>query len=273
MREDAERFGDKRRTFIEEAERVTVSMVEAVVDEAVTVLLSRNGFLRSLSGHGIDQAALTWKEGDGPLAIIETRTVLPIVAMGANGRAYNLKAAELPGGKGDGAPISSLADTQGTSIVGLVSGAPETALLMATAGGFALRAKLEGLITRQRAGKQFVSVGEGDALMAVAPYPVDAKEAAALSAEGRLLVFPMEEVNELPNGGRGVVAMKLHDNEKMVGFTAVGPAGLKVAAIGRGDKRITVEIAPKSLAHYRGNRARSGRVLEQKVKRAEGFEA
>jgi topoisomerase-4 subunit A len=272
VRADAERFGDKRRTFIEEAERITVSMVEAVLDEPVTVLLSRNGFLRSRSGHGIDQAALTWKEGDGPLAIVETRTVLPIVAMGANGRAYNLKASELPGGKGDGAPISSLADTQGTAIVGLVSGAPETPLLMATASGFALRAKLESLITRQRAGKQFVSVGEGDALIAAAPYSADAKEVAALSAEGRLLVFPMEEVNELPNGGRGVVAMKLHDNERMVGFTSVGAAGLKIAAIGRGDKRITVEVAPKSLAHYRGNRARSGRVLEQKVKRAEGFE-
>src|SRR4029453_1237719 len=33
VRADAERFGDKRRTFIEEAERITVSMVEAGLDE------------------------------------------------------------------------------------------------------------------------------------------------------------------------------------------------------------------------------------------------
>ncbi|HEX6634032.1 MAG TPA: DNA topoisomerase IV subunit A, partial [Usitatibacter sp.] len=64
VREDAEKFGDARRTVIEEAERITLSMVETVADEPVTVMLSRNGFLRTRSGHGIDRAALSWKEGD-----------------------------------------------------------------------------------------------------------------------------------------------------------------------------------------------------------------
>jgi topoisomerase-4 subunit A len=271
VREDAERFGDKRRTFIEEAERVTVSMVETVIDEPVTLLLSRNGFLRSRSGHGIDRAALTWKEGDAPLAILETRTVHPIVAMGANGRAYNLRAQDLPGGKGDGVPVSSLADTQGTAIVGLLSAPADTPVLFGVGGGFALRAKVESLVTRQRAGKQFVSVAEGDALVTAIPLPPEAKEVAALSGEGRLLVFPLDEVPELANGGRGVTAIKLHDRESMLGVRPVA-GELQVAAVGRGDKRVTLAIGPKDLAHYRGNRARSGRKLEPYFKRIEGFE-
>jgi topoisomerase-4 subunit A len=271
VREDAERFGDKRRTFIEEAERITVSMVEAVVDEPVTVLLSRNGFLRSRSGHGIDRAALTWKEGDAPLAIVETRTVHPIVAMGANGRAYNLKASDLPGGKGDGVPVSSLADTQGSAIVGLVSAPPETPVLFGSSSGYALRARVESLVTRQRAGKAFVSVGEGDALVAAALLPASANEVAALSGEGRLLVFPLEEIAELANGGRGVTAIKLHDNERMLGIQALGDS-VKVAVVGRGEKRSTVEVKGAQLAHYRGARARTGRVLQGSHKRVEGFE-
>jgi topoisomerase-4 subunit A len=260
VRDDAARFGDKRRTFIEEAERITVSMVETVVDEPVTVLLSRNGFLRSRSGHGVDRAALTWKEGDAPLAIVETRTVHPIVALGANGRAFNLRAADLPGGKGDGVPVSSLAETQGTPVVGLVSAPADTAVLLGTTAGYALRARIENLVTRQRAGKQFVSVAEGDALVAAALLDPAAKEVAALSAEGRLLVFPLAEVNELPSGGRGVVAIKLHAGERMIGLKAVGE-GLRIAAVGRGDRRVTVEVRPASLEHYRGARARAGRVL------------
>jgi topoisomerase-4 subunit A len=271
VREDAERFGDKRRTFIEEAERVTVSMVETVIDEPVTLLLSRNGFLRSRSGHGIDRAALTWKEGDAPLAIVETRTTHPMVAMGANGRAYNLRAQDLPGGKGDGVPVSSLADTQGTAIVGLVSAPPESPVLFGSSGGYALRAKIESLATRQRAGKQFVSIGEGDALLAPTLLPADAKEVAALSAEGRLLVFPLEEVPELANGGRGVTAIKLHEGEKMLGVRPV-VEGLKVGVVGRGEKRGSVELKPANLAHYRGTRARTGRVLQGSHKRVEGFE-
>ena len=271
VREDAERFGDKRRTFIEEAERITVSMVEAVVDEPVTVLLSKNGFLRSRSGHGIDRAALTWKEGDAPLAIVETRTVHPIVALGANGRAYNLKASDLPGGKGDGVPVSSLAETQGTAIVGLISGPTDVAVLLGTSAGNALRAKIENLVTRQRAGKAFVAVGEGDALVSAALLDPAAREVAALSAEGRLLVFPVDEINELPSGGKGVMAIKLHPDERMLGLKAVTDT-LRIGVVGRGDKRSTVEVKASGLEHYRGNRARTGRVLQGSHKRVEGFE-
>jgi topoisomerase-4 subunit A len=271
VREDAERFGDDRRTRIEEAERITVSMVETVTDEPITVILSRNGFLRTRSGHGIDRSGLTWKEGDGPLAIVETRTVHPVILFGANGRAFNVRAVELPGGKGDGAPASSLVDTQGTAIVGLVSAVPETAVLMGTSSGNALRAKVENLVVRQRAGKQFVTVDAGDALLQPTIVPADAKEVAALSGEGRLLVFPLDEVKELPSGGRGVMAIKLHEGEAMLGIRAL-PADLRIGAVGRGDKRIAIEIGPKQLEHYRGARARSGRKLEPYFKKVEGFE-
>src|SRR4051812_29077234 len=165
VREDAQRFGDARRTFIEEAERITVADVQTVVDEPVTVILSRNGFLRSRQGHGIDRAALSWKEGDAPLAIIETRTVTPVVLFGANGRVYNLKPTEIPGGKGDGVPASSLAETQGTPIVGMLSGAGDMAVLLSSSGGNALRANLESFVTRQRAGKGFMSLDDGEAML------------------------------------------------------------------------------------------------------------
>ena len=271
VREDVERFGDERRTVIEAAERITVSKVEAVADEPITVILSRNGFLRSRSGHGIDRAALTWKEGDGPLAIVETRTVHPIVLFGANGRVFNVRAAELPGGKGDGAPASSLVETVGTPIVGLLSASPDTPVLMSTSGGNALRARIDGFVTRQRAGKQFFTVDEGESQRTPSLLPADAKEVAALSGEGRILVFPLEEVKELPSGGRGVMAMKLHDGESMLGLRPVQDA-IRIAAIGRGDKRITITIDAKSIEHYRGARARTGRVLQPYFKRIEGFE-
>jgi topoisomerase IV subunit A len=245
--------------------------VETVTDEPVTVILSRNGFIRSRSGHGIDRAALAWKESDAELAIRETRTVLPVVLFGANGRVFNVRPTDIPGGKGDGVPVSSLIDTQGTAIVGMLTGAPETPVLLGTTGGNVLRAKMEAFATRIRAGKQFVGVGEGESLLFPMPIAAEAKEVAALSRDGRLLVFPLDEVPELANGGKGVMAMRVHEGEAMVGVRPVEDV-LRVAVIGRGDKRNVVEIKPKDLAHYRGNRARTGRVLPGTVKKAEGFE-
>jgi topoisomerase-4 subunit A len=197
--------------------------------------------------------------------------VHPVVLFGANGRVFNVRASDIPGGKGDGVPVSSLAETQGTPIVGMLSGPAEIAVLLGTSGGNALRAKMESFVTRQRAGKQFVSVDEGEAVLAPAVISAEAKEVAALSAEGRLLVFPLEEVKELAGGGKGVMAIRLHEGEKMLGAVPV-EGELKIAAYGRGDKRTTLTINAAALDHYRGARARTGRVLQPSFKRVEGFE-
>ncbi|HET7549086.1 MAG TPA: DNA gyrase C-terminal beta-propeller domain-containing protein, partial [Usitatibacter sp.] len=198
-------------------------------------------------------------------------TVNPMILIGANGRVFNVRPSEIPGGKGDGVPVSSLAETQGTAIVGMLSGAPDTAVLLGTSGGNALRTRLEGLTTRLRAGKQFVSIDEGESVLSPSVIPVDAKEVAALSAEGRLLVFALDDVKELAGGGKGVMAIKLHEGEKMLGIVPVAGA-LNIAAYGRGDKRTTIAVNAGSLEHYRGTRARSGRVLQAFHKRVEGFE-
>jgi topoisomerase-4 subunit A len=144
-------------------------------------------------------------------------------------------------------------------------------VLLATSGGNVLRARLESFVTRQRAGKQFVTLDEGEALLEPALLPTGAREVAALSGEGRLLVFPLEEVKELPAGGRGVMAMRLHEGEKLLGARAAD-AGVRIAAFGRADKRSTLEVKPAALEHYRGARARAGRVLQGSFKRIQGFE-
>ena len=76
---------------------------------------------------------------------------------------------------------------------------------------------------------------------------------------------------ELANGGRGVMAMKLHEGEALLGLVPVA-GELRIAAIGRGDKRTTIGVGGKDLAHYRGGRARRGRKLESYFKKVEGFE-
>ncbi|NJD88370.1 MAG: DNA topoisomerase IV subunit A, partial [Betaproteobacteria bacterium] len=154
---DGEKYGDARRTTIEVAERAAAAPVETLTDEPITVLCSRNGFLRTRTGHGVDASTLSWKEGDGPLAILETRSVHPIVLVGANGRTFSVRALDLPGGKGDGAPATSLVDLAGTRIVGVVAGDPETRLVFSSSAGTGLRCQLKDLVTRQRAGKAFMN--------------------------------------------------------------------------------------------------------------------
>jgi topoisomerase-4 subunit A len=267
---DGERFGDRRRTFIEVAERAAAAPVESLTDEPITVICSRNGFLRTRTGHGIDASALSWKEGDAALAVIETRSVHPIVLVGANGRTFSVRALDLPGGKGDGVPATSLADMAGTRIVGILAGDPETHVLLASSAGFGLRCQLKDLVTRQRAGKAFMNVGEDEKCLAPAVIREGATEVAVLSGEGRLLVLPLAEVNELSGGGKGVILMRLHEGESLLGAQVVAGT-LKVKGKGRGDKLSFVTVTAADLEGYRGGRARTGRVLQGSLKSVGGF--
>jgi topoisomerase-4 subunit A len=267
---DGARFGDRRRTMIEAAERAAAAPVETLTDDPVTVICSRNGFLRTRTGHGVDATTLSWKEGDGPLAVIETRTVHPIVLLAANGRSFSVRALDLPGGKGDGVPATSLVDLAGARIVGVLAGDAEMRVLLASSGGTGLRCRLKDLVTRQRAGKAFMNVGEGEKCLAPETIREGTAEVAALSAEGRLLVFPLDEVNELSGGGKGVILMRLHDGESLLGVRTVAGT-LKVKGKGRGDKVSFVTVPAAELDYYRGNRARAGRALQGSLKAVAGF--
>jgi topoisomerase-4 subunit A len=102
---DAKTFGDKRRTVIVESEKAVVET--PVIDEPVTVIFSRNGWVRARQGWEVDPAGLSFKEGDSLQALIKCRTVDPVVFLDSAGRAYTVAAAELPPARGDGAPASS----------------------------------------------------------------------------------------------------------------------------------------------------------------------
>jgi topoisomerase-4 subunit A len=84
----------------------------SIVDEPTTLIVSKHGWLRSRQGHNIDPAQLAFRSGDSLLACLPCRTVDHLILLDTNGRAYSIAASDIPGGKGDGVPATSLADFQ-----------------------------------------------------------------------------------------------------------------------------------------------------------------
>ena len=110
IEEDVKTFGDKRRTRIEESEKAVIET--PVIDEPVTVIFSKKGWVRARQGWEVDPATLSFKEGDSLLALIKCRTVDPVIFLDSKGRAYTVEAAQLPPARGDGVPASSLVEVQ-----------------------------------------------------------------------------------------------------------------------------------------------------------------
>ncbi|NOS94789.1 MAG: DNA topoisomerase IV subunit A [Methylotenera sp.] len=208
---DAEKYGDDRRTLIEPVERVQGGQKAFVVDEPVTIMLSKNGWIRSRQGHGIDRESIAWKAGDSELAVLETRTTLPVVLMDSSGRCYSFDASIVPGGKGDGIPLSAIIEVQnGAKLVHALSGKDDDRFLFITSNSYGFVAPLKGLMARPKAGKAFMKPEDGATIFP--PIKLDAStHIAVTSSENKLLVFPLSEINEYPNGGKGVKVMDIPD--------------------------------------------------------------
>jgi Type IIA topoisomerase (DNA gyrase/topo II, topoisomerase IV), A subunit len=137
---DAKQYGDERRTLIQQEKRATFEA--RVVDEPVTVVVSQKGWVRALKGHGLDVAGFTFKAGDGLYAAFQCRTPDTLVAWGSNGRVYSVAVAMLPGGRGDGVPVTSLIELEsGSHLMHYYAASADQALLLASSNGFGFMAR------------------------------------------------------------------------------------------------------------------------------------
>jgi topoisomerase-4 subunit A len=265
---DAAKYGDARRTLIEEV--APVALQRAVPDEPVTITLSRQGWIRSRQGHALDATQFAWKSGDGPLAIIETRTIHSLVVLDTQGRAYTIRAADVPGGRGDGVPITTLLELPaGARVAHAISAEPGRKYLVAGTGGYGFVAAAEDMVSRVKAGKAFMTLEADEEPVAPVLLTPGRTHVAALAGNGKLLVFELAEMREIPRG-RGLIVMALDPGDKLVavGLAAATRVGLR--GTNRNGREIEVALEGDTLAKHVLRRARKGYKIAQKIK-ATGF--
>ncbi|HRP65270.1 MAG TPA: DNA topoisomerase IV subunit A [Thauera sp.] len=265
IQDDAKKYGDDRRTLVEAVAAVAPAEISVPADEPVTVIVSKNGWVRSRQGHGIDPAGITYKAGDFGFAVIETRTTWPLIVIDTSGRAYTVRVSDLPGGRGDGAPITTLVEFQdGGKLAQVVTDTPDSVYFFANSGGYGFLCSVMDASSRQRAGKAFMSLEKGEKVLA--PAKAFGDWIAAASENGRLLVFPRPEM-KTQSGGRGVIVMALDEGESLAAVAVpADDAVLTVEGTGRGGKAVTIELKPAQREPLRHRRARKGAPLTPRVK-------
>ncbi len=265
---DAKQHGDDRRTLVQQEKRAVAEV--RVVDEPVTVVVSLKGWVRALKGHDIDPAGFAFKAGDALYGSFACRSIDTLLVFGtpAGGevRVYSVAVAALPGGRGDGQPITSLIDLQGGSQPAhYVAGPPQELLLLANSGGFGLLARVADMVARNRAGKAFLDVADTDALLAPARVLSGHDRVACLSLSGRLLVFGRDELKLQAKGGKGLTLMDVDARDPLISTASFG-GPLRVIGQGRGGKPKEELLKGPALAEHEGRRARKGRKLAGFVK-------
>jgi topoisomerase-4 subunit A len=269
---DAKTFADARRTLIQAEKKVVLEV--KVVDEPVTVVVSQKGWVRTQKGWARDRLngsaapEYTFKAGDALYGTFECRSVDTLLAFGSNGRVYSVAVALLPGGRGDGQPITSLIELEaGTQLLSYFAGPVEATLLLSNSAAYGFTATVANMVSRQKAGKAFVTVNEGETLCqpslvanaatAVAP----ATHVACASTGGRILTFELGELKQQANGGRGLMLMDLEAQDRLAGAAAY-TRSVRIEGIGRGGKAREETLEIRSLNNARAARARKGKLAD-----------
>jgi topoisomerase-4 subunit A len=201
--EDAEAYGDDRRTVLVEREAAqALDETQLVASEPTTVVLSQRGYARAAKGHDIDPLALSYKSGDGFLAAAQGRSNQLAMFIDSTGRVYSVIAQTLPSARGQGDPLSGrFKPPDGAEFCGTMIGEPTDRWLLASDAGYGFIATLEDLVSRNKAGKSILRVPTGGRAVVPASVPADEEcLIAAVSSIGRLLLFEMDDLPELARG-------------------------------------------------------------------------
>jgi topoisomerase-4 subunit A len=273
---DAEAYGDARRSrIVERAAAQAIDETELVASEPVTVVLSERGWVRAAKGHELDPRALSYKTGDGFRAAARGRSTQQAVFVDSTGRAYSILAHTLPSARGQGEPLSGRIDPpDGATFAGVLIGDPQERCVLASDAGYGFVVKLEELYSRNRAGKAVLKVPDGAGVLTPSMVPAsDDALLCAASSDGKLLVFPVKELPELPRGKGnkifGVSPKKVESREEYLAAIAV-VAPDRNLIVRSGERKMTLKFA--DLQEYRGERAQRGAVLPRGWRKVDGLE-
>ncbi|MEZ3183610.1 DNA topoisomerase IV subunit A [Pseudomonas sp. LM13] len=274
--EDAETYGDDRRSpIVERAEASALSENELLPSEPVTVVISDKGWARCAKGHDVDASGLSYKAGDGFKAAAAGRSNQYAVFIDSTGRSYSLAAHSLPSARGQGEPLTGrLTPPPGASFECVLLPDDEALYVIASDAGYGFVVKGEDLQAKNKAGKALLSLPTGARV--VAPRPLANREEdwlAAVTTEGRLLVFPVRDLPQLGKGKGnkiiGIPGERVASREEYLVDLAVLPAGATLLL--QAGKR-TLSLKAEDLEHYKGERGRRGNKLPRGFQRVEGLQ-
>ena len=244
-------LGD-RRTIMGAAPAIVDFSFEALVErEAITVILSDKGWVRAVKGAVADPGELKFKEGDKLRLLLPCHTTDRLVLFVTNGKAFTLKAADVPRGRGDGQALRLMADLQNEDeVVDLFVPVEGIKYLTASSSGRGFLVPGAELGAERRTGKQILNLKPGEE--AAFCIPAEGDHVALIGENRRMLIFPLDQIPEMTRGA-GVILQRYKDG---------GLSDVKVFRLAEG---LTWRLGDRTrtetdLRDWLGDRAQAGRM-------------
>ena len=259
---DAKAFGDDRRSpMIEGRVAQAMSEQDLLPSEAVTVVLSENGWVRAAKGHDIDGLSLGYKSGDAFCAQVIGQSRQMTVFLDNTGRAYALPAHSLPSARSHGEPLTGrLNPPAGASFTQLLMGQPDEQIVLVSSAGFGFVTQLDNLYSKNKAGKASITLPAGSEVLEPCKIKQD-QWLIVVTSEPRMLVFPVSEMPVLSKG-KGNKLIQLPKGESVCAVFAFTPGEKLVLKTVKYEKT----FGPTALEEAFSARAKKGLPLPRTLK-------
>jgi DNA gyrase subunit A len=229
---------DKRRTVIEsDTDEPAYSANDFIVEEDNIVIVSSDGWVKR-QREVKDISTTRLREGDAVLAVMAGSTRATCVFFSNFGVAYTSRFVDIPASTGYGEPIQRFfklkdrekivaAASLDPRAIGHIKASvkqpdapPPVHAVAVSSDGYSLRFSLEPLVEPStRSGRRYARPAEGAEIVGVARVTGEEIVIAA-TAEARGLLCKVEEINFLCGPGKGVILIKLADEDRVLGFIA-----------------------------------------------------
>ncbi|WP_231254386.1 DNA topoisomerase (ATP-hydrolyzing) subunit A [Helicobacter pylori] len=273
-----EQFSSQRRTEIQEAYE-NIDIEDLIANEPMVVSMSYKGYVKRVDLKAYERQN---RGGKGKLSgntyeddfienffVANTHDILLFITN--KGQLYHLKVYKIP-------EASRIA--MGKAIVNLISLAPdekimatlstkdfsdERSLAFFTKNGVVKRTNLSEFgSNRSYSGIRAIVLDEGDELVSAKIVDKDAKHLLIASYLGIFIKFPLEDVREIGRTTRGVIGIRLNENDFVVGAVVISDDGNKLLSVsenGLGKQTLAEAYREQS----RGGKGIIGMKLTQKT--------
>lgn len=262
---DRDEFGDARRSpIITRQDSQALKEEDILPNEPITVVLSRNGWIRAGKGHDVDGKELNYKAGDEFKAQALARSNQQIIFLDSEGKVYSLPGHVLPSARGQGEPLTGkLNPAEGMVFEAITGGEPEQKVLLASDAGYGFIAKMSDLYVKNRNGKSCLKLTANSRVLPPRLLPAQEEVLVACATNvGRLLIFSAMELPELARGKGnkliGIPSAKAVSREEYIIDIQVLTLA-DALTIHAGKRHFTLKGA--DLIHYKGERGRRGNHL------------
>ncbi|MFK5948901.1 MAG: DNA topoisomerase IV subunit A [Methylococcales bacterium] len=275
LERDAEKYGDDRRSPIVSRKASQVLDATALItNEPLTIVLSQKGWIRAAKGHEIDVNSLSYRSGDKYLDSTKGRSTLPVYVLDSMGRAYTVATHDLPSARSQGEPLTGrLKPPTGSLFTHLFSGQADDWLVMVSSAGYGFRVQLKDLQSKNKAGKAIITLPASAKVLAPVFIGNDTDLIAVVTLQGRLLIFPVQELPALSKG-KGIKLIQIPAKDfnsgvdAVISVTVIAENGaLKILS---GKRHLTLKAS--DIEAYTATRAKRGVALPRGFQRVDGLE-